>query len=275
MPGDEIGDGYGPPTVREAAVLWSPAAGEMTKTTPAQGVVGRILRRPCLLLIDRGAGHVTDADGRTHPVAAGQAVLLPPDLRHGYRADPSWHEWWLIVDGPGVAQLMDEGLFVPSRPVMDIHDMSEAILLCRQVLRSFTLGSAGRWINSGAVRHLMGLLLAAGPRHRVDPLVAMARQVIAERACAGLTPPALARLLGVPHATLRRRFRIATGQGINEAITAARLGRAAALLAAGDIPIQEVAALCGYDDPLYFSRRFRAVMGRPPSHWRLGHEDGV
>ena len=35
-----------------------------------------------------------------------------------------------------------------------------------------------------------------------------------------------------------------------------------------DMPIGEVAAECGYDDPLYFSRVFRRTVGVSPSEYR-------
>jgi AraC-like DNA-binding protein len=36
-----------------------------------------------------------------------------------------------------------------------------------------------------------------------------------------------------------------------------------------DLPIGEIGAACGYDDPAYFSRAFRRIHGVPPAHWRL------
>jgi AraC-like DNA-binding protein len=40
------------------------------------------------------------------------------------------------------------------------------------------------------------------------------------------------------------------------------------MLQAGDLSIQEVAARVGFDDPLYFSRVFKSVLGFPPSRLR-------
>lgn len=47
-----------------------------------------------------------------------------------------------------------------------------------------------------------------------------------------------------------------------------RMNHAAGLLAGDQFPIAEIAARCGYSDPFHFSRRFKAVMGMPPQHYR-------
>ena len=49
---------------------------------------------------------------------------------------------------------------------------------------------------------------------------------------------------------------------------AVRLDRATTLLARSNLTITQVAGACGFADPLYFSRRFRAVHGIAPSAYR-------
>ena len=48
----------------------------------------------------------------------------------------------------------------------------------------------------------------------------------------------------------------------------ARLQHACQLLEQGDIPIQEVARLCGFTDAKYFSRCFRLKYGTSPSAYK-------
>ena len=49
-----------------------------------------------------------------------------------------------------------------------------------------------------------------------------------------------------------------------------RLRRAAELLRATDLPIQDVAGEIGFEDAFYFSNRFRRHYGTSPSAWRRG-----
>jgi AraC-like DNA-binding protein len=47
------------------------------------------------------------------------------------------------------------------------------------------------------------------------------------------------------------------------------MNRAVELLAkARNLGMKELAARCGYEDPLYFSRVFKAYFGLPPSRFR-------
>jgi len=44
------------------------------------------------------------------------------------------------------------------------------------------------------------------------------------------------------------------------------------LLDRGDAEVRQVAEQLGYDDPYYFSRLFRKVVGMAPSHYRALHQ---
>lgn len=65
-----------------------------------------------------------------------------------------------------------------------------------------------------------------------------------------------------------RSFRLSMGVSPMQYITSVRLNRARTLLESSDYPIQEIAAMVGYDNPLYFSRIFHRYMGESPSRYR-------
>jgi transcriptional regulator GlxA family with amidase domain len=48
-----------------------------------------------------------------------------------------------------------------------------------------------------------------------------------------------------------------------------RMSRARAFLEATDLPIASIALACGFDDPSYFARVFRAAHGVTAATWRL------
>lgn len=73
--------------------------------------------------------------------------------------------------------------------------------------------------------------------------------------------------LGVSRSTLTRRCRAVLGQTVQSAWESAKLELASALLSHTPLSIGEAAERVGYD-PFYFSRRFRARYGQPPSDWR-------
>ncbi len=79
---------------------------------------------------------------------------------------------------------------------------------------------------------------------------------------------AVARRLHVSAAHLREQFHSTYGEPPIAYLLTRRLVRAKELLQDGRIPIGQVAELCGFRDPFYFSRQFRLRTGRTPSDWR-------
>ncbi len=75
----------------------------------------------------------------------------------------------------------------------------------------------------------------------------------------------LARYSGFTGTHLNRLFRKQFGVSVHGYVIDARLKHAHELLKVPSAQIQQVARSVGYDDPLYFSKAFKAKFGRPPS----------
>ena len=78
----------------------------------------------------------------------------------------------------------------------------------------------------------------------------------------------LAREFGMSERTLARRVRAATGAGPSALIQQIRLNRARALLADSRLPLEEIAARVGYEDPSALWRLMRKLTGRSPGKFR-------
>lgn len=90
-----------------------------------------------------------------------------------------------------------------------------------------------------------------------------------EHYAAPLTVPALAERFGYDPAYFCRKFRRETGMTCGEYLRTLRLEAAALLLRSErELPVQQLAARCGFEDSNYFSRCFCARYGAPPSRWR-------
>jgi AraC-like DNA-binding protein len=83
-------------------------------------------------------------------------------------------------------------------------------------------------------------------------------------AAAGLSPGRLSAL-----------FRERTGLPPHAWCTRLRLARACALLGIPGLGVAEVGRRLGWEDPLYFSRVFRRVMGLSPREWRTRQSIGA
>lgn len=74
--------------------------------------------------------------------------------------------------------------------------------------------------------------------------------------------------LGTTRHLLDKAAREVLGAGVRQAIGDRRLTEAKRLLLFTVRPVEDIAYECGFKDPAYFSRSFRAGTGQPPSEWR-------
>lgn len=73
---------------------------------------------------------------------------------------------------------------------------------------------------------------------------------------------------------LQRKMKQIMGVTPLDFLREARMKRACHLLSSTDVPISDVAYSCGYSDPKYFSRSFKASKGKSPKEWRNGDAEG-
>lgn len=111
----------------------------------------------------------------------------------------------------------------------------------------------------------------ADARARGSGPVPVALELMTAFATARLDRPVsvsdVARAGGCSTATAERLFTRHLGQSVSAWVRALRMREAATLLRTTGLRVGEVARTVGYDDPLYFSRAFRAVHGVPPSRY--------
>jgi AraC-like DNA-binding protein len=113
-----------------------------------------------------------------------------------------------------------------------------------------------------------GLAAPAAPQPEHDPIRQMMLEVkdhIDHHLSARLSLAYLARYSGFTGTHLNRLFRKQFGISVHGYVIDTRLSQARQLLKNPTAQIQEVARSVGYEDPLYFSKAFRAKYGHPPS----------
>jgi AraC-like DNA-binding protein len=224
-----------------------------------------------------GAGWCRLPSGR-HEVGPGEALVVPAGVAHEYgaaRSDP-WTIWWLHLAGLDVGELVGAVLPDPSRPVVPVPDVYQAVSLIDDVLgrmeRDDSLPS--RLAAAGAAWHLLASLAAGhtgAPAGRADA-VRQAQQYLREHVGARVSVADLAALARLSPSHFAALFRRATGMGVLQYQTRLRMSRARELLDTTDRPIAEIGRDLGYPDPFYFSRQFGKVHGVSPSAYRTQHK---
>ena len=105
-----------------------------------------------------------------------------------------------------------------------------------------------------------------------DSLVASAARLIRERACGGLTVPALLQELRISRSAFYDRFHAELGRSPHQEILRVKLERAKSLLAQTDLSLQEIAGRAGFDHPEYLQVAFKREVGVTPGKFRrAGH----
>lgn len=68
-----------------------------------------------------------------------------------------------------------------------------------------------------------------------------------------------------------KTYRALTGHAPIQDFIQLKMAQACRLLDQGSLEVRQIAEQLGYDDPYYFSRLFRKVVGMAPSHYRALH----
>ena len=207
---------------------------------------------------------------------------------------------WLVLEGPALPRLVASAGLTEARPCAAIGEAPEPRAIFRE-LRRRQPGAIWRahsliWALLARIATVTGraglgdppatanrpFLPADLPGRPVEPPAVPAPDALAcddpavvramELARVHLREPGvrlihLARAASLGRSRFVQRFRQATGVSPMRYLEALRMEEARRLLEE-DLAVARIAQLSGFEDPLYFSRRFRALHGVPPSAYR-------
>jgi AraC family transcriptional regulator, regulatory protein of adaptative response / methylphosphotriester-DNA alkyltransferase methyltransferase len=83
----------------------------------------------------------------------------------------------------------------------------------------------------------------------------------------------VARRLATSRRQLQRAFADAGDTSFRDELAKVRMHHARRLLAADELPVRQVAASVGYQQPAQFAKSFRRYHGHPPSTYRRANRD--
>ncbi len=217
-----------------------------------------------LILLVSGSLRYT-MESRQQPMGAGDLWLVPAWTRRSWQAHgdgPCELAWVEFVMHP----LPPAGLSAIHLPQASrdlTHSLEKTITLAhepehrRQLLAEMTF------------KHLLASVLMEGedalqtpamPAEDLSRAIALLREHLHR-------PDALHRMfdqVALSASRLRARFRETLGLGPADYLQQLRMQQARYLLLTTDRSVKEIAGQVGYEDPLYFSRRYRQYWRRPP-----------
>lgn len=207
-----------------------------------------------------------------HDVTAGDLIILPAGTPHAYGActDEPWSIYWVHFDGR-LAQAYSDFLAM-EHPIACIGKLPgliaefESLLALRHssyVLTPFVHGaSLLKALLTGLTDNIARTRQGGGMDLNV--LAGLMRR----RLSGELDLEDLAQVAHLSKFHFIRRFRQLTGNTPIQYFIHLKMQHACRLLDSSEDPIKRIAAEVGYEDPYYFSRIFKRVIGVSPQHYR-------
>ena len=216
------------------------------------------------------------AFGRTFEVRAGALFAGWPDETIFYRADDAepWEYCWVGFNGADAALLLEQTDLSREAPVWPASGdgVYKQMMQIIRVQGSLAYQAATM---TGALYQLFALLIRdrrTPPRRSAAPgYVSDACAYVASHYHLPVTVEEIAAHVGLSRSRLYRVFRQELQVSPAEYLARFRMRQACALLERGDLSVKAVALSVGYEDQLYFSRRFRALTGLSPTAWAEAH----
>ena len=233
---------------------------------------GRVLDEMQLVYITRGGGSFWSEETGDLAIREGSVLVLFNGVSHRYRPhdETGWKEYWIGFSGATIEPIM-HGVFSASKPVINVGPSPEILRLfqdCCDLAEQET--HAYRRIIAGKI--LEAIARIQSKPHNNHRLQHRHEEAIREACCrlneaieSGFSSEDLAREVGMSHTSFRRHFKLSTGMSPTQYLLELRLRKAQSLIANTSLSVQTIAAECGFENPLYFSRFFKQRTGLSPS----------
>ncbi|MDD5260288.1 MAG: AraC family transcriptional regulator [Methylacidiphilales bacterium] len=215
--------------------------------------------------------------GRRWDVAAGTAFLLPRGVPHIYGADTNdpWSIYWIHFTGRQADEFFEILQVSAERPLLNLP-CTEEILSALRLVETHMAGGHERFNLIAASTALAGFL---GLIHLRQSVMKQRERTTEENIQetidfmrANLARPiSLRELAQLAHMSVSRyetAFTRSTGCSSIHYFNRMKIEKACRLLSETQLPAKTICAEIGYEDPYYFSRLFKKMVGVSPAYYR-------
>ncbi|ATC64622.1 hypothetical protein CMV30_12005 [Nibricoccus aquaticus] len=251
-------------------------AGLLRNVTGLDPANMRILRRFTLVLMVEGRGYYQDARGTKLEWAAGDVVLVFPEIAHAYGPLPGteWAQIYFVFDGPQFQLWRAQGLLAPERPVLRLGSPDYWRRRLHDVVKGESQHSPGASLRSvGRFLQVLAQMVATdadkSSQSGREAWLERSLQLLGDRTSEGWpSPQAVARQVGFNYENFRKRFVQQTGESPGRYQKRRRLDWACAAIYHGEHSFKQVAEELGFCDVFHFSKAFKQHIGQTPSEYR-------
>ncbi len=224
-----------------------------------------------LIFLKEGSGYY-ETEGVQYRLEKGSLFIAYPNRRIRYYADTDsvWSIYWVSIGEPYFETYLNNMGITESDPVLPIRSPLELERTFEALLDAIpdeTLASRFHCVS--LLYKLLSQIVPADKsavykRDYVEEAIFFMTSHSSEH----ITGVDIANTVGLDISYFSRVFKRRTGMRPIAWLNRYRLDRASVLLTETDMKINEIALSVGFEDPLYFSRKYTEYYGISPSGWR-------
>ena len=250
------------------AALWENSTGPLQQ---------RKLAAFCVSLTVDGQADYESPVGGTHTLRPGDLTIVFPEVLHFYGPSRGhhWTEFFVEFDGPVFDLWVQNGMIDPAKPILHLEPVEYWLRRLREIMESPLRG--GPEVVAIRVCQLQHFLAEAIAHHRGQLAGAESLTWLNEAKAAlekrdvdsAQTLHEIADEFSMSYETFRKRFMRLAGISPGAYRIHWAIDRAAQILIERrDIPLKQVAAMCGFCNEFYLSKQFKQVLHLSPSEFR-------
>ena len=209
-----------------------------------------------------------------YTLKAGDLFIIHPSQLATYQADTDdpWQYIWVGFNGTDARRLVNLTGFSKETPVLVSTAPPETGALLRRIADASGNTAAADAEMVGCLYHFLAHLIRMHGQHHAEnshqTYVASALRYIQYNFANDVSVSDIARFVGISRSQLYRAFLQDFGVSPHNYLQTYRINEACSLLHKPGYSVAEVAGSVGFNDPLYFSRVFKAVKGCTPTEYQ-------
>jgi AraC-like DNA-binding protein len=233
-----------------------------------------------ILLYSLGGSGYIENDQEKMELLPNQFIIIPPHEFHRYQADLAdpWTLYWVHFSSSKLKTILEDFKVNRFYRPTDIHYDARIIQIWMEMFNSLAEGYNEENIGYASLCLYRFVSFFFFPDKKVkveeentplDKSIAFMKENIGKR----LTTEDIAQKFRYSPSHYTAIFKKKTGMSPIDYFIKLKIHYACQLLTQSDMKIKEISDKTGYDDPYYFSRLFKQVMGKSPKEYRRNDQE--